>query len=107
MQSLFEASMYTFVFLWTPALSPRGEKLPHGFIFANYMTACMAGSSLAGLLIKRHRIEAFMPAVFWASAACLFVPVLFHTKQKGSRAAAARRRRVPQGFSLEGLGRAW
>jgi hypothetical protein len=25
MQSLFEASMYTFVFLWTPALSPRGE----------------------------------------------------------------------------------
>jgi hypothetical protein len=24
MQSLFEASMYTFVFLWTPALSPQG-----------------------------------------------------------------------------------
>lgn len=29
-QSLFEASMYTFVFLWTPALSPNGEKIPHG-----------------------------------------------------------------------------
>ena len=30
MQSLFEGSMYTFVFLWTPALSPDGEHLPHG-----------------------------------------------------------------------------
>ena len=30
MQSLFEGSMYTFVFLWTPALSPNGEHLPHG-----------------------------------------------------------------------------
>jgi hypothetical protein len=25
MQSLFEAAMYSFVFLWTPALSPNGE----------------------------------------------------------------------------------
>ena len=30
MQSLFEASMYSFVFLWTPALSPNGENIPHG-----------------------------------------------------------------------------
>ena len=37
MQSLFEGSMYTFVFLWTPALSPEGEHLPHGMIFACFM----------------------------------------------------------------------
>lgn len=37
MQSLFEGSMYTFVFLWTPALSPKGEHLPHGMIFACFM----------------------------------------------------------------------
>lgn len=37
MQSLFEGSMYTFVFLWTPALSPSGEHLPHGQ-FANART---------------------------------------------------------------------
>lgn len=79
MQSLFEASMYTFVFLWTPALSPQGQKIPHGFIFAAFMTASMAGSSGAGLLMKRFRIEAYMPAVFWASAAALFVPVIYHT----------------------------
>lgn len=37
MQSLFEGSMYTFVFLWTPALSPTGEHLPHGMIFSCFM----------------------------------------------------------------------
>lgn len=44
MQSLFEGSMYTFVFLWTPALSPKGERLPHGMIFACFMVASMAGA---------------------------------------------------------------
>ena len=41
MQSLFEGSMYTFVFLWTPALSPHGEHLPHGMIFACFMVSAM------------------------------------------------------------------
>jgi hypothetical protein len=48
MQSMFEAAMYSFVFLWTPALSPNGEAIKHGLIFRNLMTACMAGSYLAG-----------------------------------------------------------
>jgi hypothetical protein len=48
MQSLFEGSMYTFVFLWTPALSPAGERLPHGMIFACFMVASMAGARPAG-----------------------------------------------------------
>lgn len=51
MQSLFEGSMYTFVFLWTPALSPDGEHLPHGMIFACFMVSSMAGSALAGRLL--------------------------------------------------------
>lgn len=46
MQSLFERSMYTFVFLWTPALSPRGEHLPHGMVFACFVVASMAGTPL-------------------------------------------------------------
>ncbi len=41
MQSLFEAAMYSFVFLWTPALSPHGESIPHGMIFACFMAASM------------------------------------------------------------------
>ena len=65
MQSLFEASMYTFVFLWTPALSPGGQRLPHGMIFACFMMACMAGSTIAGRLLsdpKRHPIAHYMKA---------------------------------------------
>lgn len=48
MQSMFEASMYSFVFLWTMALSPNKEAIKHGLIFMNFMTACMLGSYLSG-----------------------------------------------------------
>ena len=66
MQSLFEASLYTFVFLWTPALAPHGERLPHGMIFACFMMACMAGSAIAGRLLsepKRHPVSHYMKVV--------------------------------------------
>eukprot|EP00873_Tetraselmis_striata_P000151 jgi/Tetstr1/420415/TSEL_011530.t1 len=48
MQGLFEGSMYTFVFLWTPALSPNDEHIPHGLIFRKYMQGVflLAGVSL-------------------------------------------------------------
>ena len=42
-QSLFEGSMYTFVFMWTPQLdetNPTGEKLPYGTVFAIFMVSC-------------------------------------------------------------------
>ncbi|GBG87190.1 hypothetical protein CBR_g44925 [Chara braunii] len=76
-QSLFEGSMYTFVFLWTPALSPHGEKIPHGFIFATFMLASMIGSSLASRLMARAtlKIESYMELVFGVSALALLVPV--------------------------------
>ena len=57
--SLFEGSMYIFVFMWTPALtSLMGDdndsvKLPFGVIFSTFMISCMAGSSLFSILICR------------------------------------------------------
>ena len=78
-QSLFEGSMYTFVFLWTPALSPNGEQIPHGFIFALFMLACMIGSSIAAKLlvnVENVPVENYMRYVFGVSAAALFIPVL-------------------------------
>lgn len=84
MQALFEGSMYTFVFLWTPALSSGGEHIPHGMIFACFMVASMAGSALAGkLLAQGHhcKVEKYMQLVFVVSAACLFVPVLYHREE--------------------------
>jgi MFS family permease len=78
MQSLFEAAMYSFVFLWTPALSPNDEIIPHGMIFATMMVACMIGSSFAGQLLgdKDLRPEKYMQYVFLASAASLALPIV-------------------------------
>jgi MFS transporter, MFS domain-containing protein family, molybdate-anion transporter len=61
-QSLFEGAMYTFVFMWTPALEaavraaqPDNEEvLPFGTIFACFMVAIMIGSGLFGALMARQ-----------------------------------------------------
>lgn len=77
-QSLFEGSMYTFVFLWTPALSPNNEEIPHGFIFATYMLASMLGSSIASRLLARNtpKVESYMQIVFVISSASLLLPII-------------------------------
>ncbi|KAL2550817.1 Major facilitator superfamily protein [Forsythia ovata] len=89
-QSLFEGSMYTFVFLWTPALSPNDEEIPHGFIFATFMLASMLGSSIASRLLARNSpaVESYMQIVFVISSASLLLPLLTNflvapSKEKG------------------------
>mmetsp|Transcript_28292 Transcript_28292/g.92351 ORF Transcript_28292/g.92351 Transcript_28292/m.92351 type:complete len:460 (-) Transcript_28292:180-1559(-) len=77
MQALFEASMYSFVFLWTPALSPNDEVIPHGFIFATFMLSSMIGSSIANRLLSNAtlRVEEYMRVVFGIAAASLSLPI--------------------------------
>lgn len=77
-QSLFEGSMYTFVFLWTPALSPNDQMIPFGFIFATFMLASMLGSSLASRLMSRAnlRVESYMQVVFAVASGSLCLPVI-------------------------------
>ncbi|XP_073315930.1 uncharacterized protein [Primulina huaijiensis] len=77
-QSLFEGSMYTFVFLWTPALSPNDEDIPHGFIFATFMLASMLGSTIAARLLARNtvKVESYMQIVFVISSASLLLPIV-------------------------------
>ncbi|OAY75526.1 Molybdate-anion transporter [Ananas comosus] len=79
-QSLFEGSMYTFVFLWTPALSPNDEEIPHGFIFATFMMSSMLGSSIASRLLARVtlKVESYMQIVFVVSAFTLLLPVIIN-----------------------------
>ncbi|GMN31352.1 hypothetical protein TIFTF001_003208 [Ficus carica] len=76
-QSLFEGSMYIVVFLWTPALSPNDEEIPHGFIFATFMLASMLGTSIASRLMARSslKVESYMEIVFVISAASLLLPI--------------------------------
>ncbi|XP_031474340.1 uncharacterized protein LOC116246666 [Nymphaea colorata] len=77
-QSLFEGSMYTFVFLWTPALSPNEEEIPHGFIFATFMLSSMLGSSIASRLMARVslKVEGYMQIIFLISASTFLLPIL-------------------------------
>jgi len=96
--SLFEGSMYTFVFMWTPALMGNGgggvddgedsmrrrlsssdsDSLPFGLIFATFMVSCMSGSSLFTLLTRDRNIpiETLSKYVFATSAVSLFIPVI-------------------------------
>ncbi|CAI7776683.1 unnamed protein product [Closterium sp. NIES-54] len=82
-QSLFEASMYTFVFLWTPALAPSQQAIPHGFIFSLFMLASMLGSSLASRLMGRAglKVEVYMQAVFAISSLSLLLPCIVNVSR--------------------------
>lgn len=74
--------MYTFVFLWTPALSPNDEDIPHGFIFATFMLSSMLGSSIASRLMARPalKVEAYMQIVFAVSAVTLLLPIITNVR---------------------------
>lgn len=54
-QSAFEGAMYTFVFMWTPALATEETKatLPYGTIFGAFMACCMLGSSIFTEMLNR------------------------------------------------------
>eukprot|EP01083_Nonionella_stella_P204377 745087_1 len=72
--SLFEGSMYVFVFMWTPALTAlakeemgEGEEfegLPFGVIFSTFMVCCMAGSSIFSIAMERMKPEQLAIVIF-------------------------------------------
>ncbi|GMT26124.1 hypothetical protein PFISCL1PPCAC_17421 [Pristionchus fissidentatus] len=79
-QALFEGAMYTFVLEWTPALTqaaPIGATIPHGVIFASFMVAAAAGSSLFKILTRHTRVENLMRHVLLVSSICLSMPLVF------------------------------
>jgi hypothetical protein len=81
-QSLFEGAMFTFVFMWTPALSVGGKDLPHGWIFASFMLCVMIGSSLFKFLVYYTQLENSMRYLFLFAAASLFLPVISTVRRK-------------------------
>jgi len=81
--SLFEGSMYIFVFMWTPALTSLAkeemgdsfEGLPFGVIFSTFMVCCMAGSSIFSIAMEKMKPEQLAVIVFGV-AACAFLMVI-------------------------------
>lgn len=45
-QSLFLGAMFTFVFLWTPAMDATGDDVPYGLVFAIFMVMISIGSAI-------------------------------------------------------------
>lgn len=58
--AFYEASMYIFIFNWTPVVTPvDGEKPPYGLIFAMFMVCTMAGSQLCDYMrmsMSAHKV---------------------------------------------------
>lgn len=70
-QSAFEGAMYTFTFVWTPALqAAEGQvgEIPYGTVFSSFMAATMVGSNLFSFLSRRGRLEVLMRHLFAAGA---------------------------------------
>eukprot|EP00521_Asterionellopsis_glacialis_P006108 CAMPEP_0195282424 /NCGR_PEP_ID=MMETSP0707-20130614/1299_1 /TAXON_ID=33640 /ORGANISM="Asterionellopsis glacialis, Strain CCMP134" /LENGTH=483 /DNA_ID=CAMNT_0040341391 /DNA_START=69 /DNA_END=1520 /DNA_ORIENTATION=- len=75
--SLFEGSMYVFVFMWTPLLGnlkeDENEELPFGLIFSTFMVCCMAGSSLFSVLISKIQGEKLGVGIFAVGAVAMAI----------------------------------
>ena len=72
-QSLFEGSMYIFVFMWTPKMEPHFAPLPHGRIFGCFMACLMLGSACLGPIAKRFPAENYTRTLFAISALTMAV----------------------------------
>jgi hypothetical protein len=86
-QSCFEASMYIFVFMWTPALESSQKlengtstaSLPHGVVFAMFMVCIMIGSKLFEIITSgdKRPVEDIARWIFVVSGCALAVPIVF------------------------------
>lgn len=77
-QSLFEGSMYIFVFMWTPALTPANEgKPPYGKMFATFMVCCMCGSTAFSWLKRYFSEETILKGAFLVSGVMLMSSAVF------------------------------
>ncbi|CAG8688237.1 15479_t:CDS:2, partial [Dentiscutata heterogama] len=80
-QSLYEASMYIFVFLWGPLLESHhisdDSNLPFGMIFASFMVAIMIGSLLYGYLSGSMNISLsdIASGIFFIASISLLLPL--------------------------------
>jgi MFS transporter, MFS domain-containing protein family, molybdate-anion transporter len=81
--SLFEGSMYIFVFMWTPALTGGDSevKLPFGLIFSTFMVCCMIGSSLFGILMDmKLKVENLAVYIFGVASASMLIVAMSPSK---------------------------
>jgi MFS family permease len=76
-QALFEGAMYTFVFLWTPALEREDQPvIPYGIIFACFMIACSLGGTVFGYTASLMPLQKLMRCLYIAAAFLMSAPMV-------------------------------
>lgn len=78
--SLYEAALHLFVFVWTPILEQRsgeGVQVPHGMIFSGFMVCKMFGSQVFHILESRLLPERLLRIVLACSAVAFCSAVVF------------------------------
>lgn len=73
-QCSFEATMYTFIFSWTPIISSL--KPPLGLVFSSFMLAFMIGSKIYGIMISR-RVQSENILTFTSLLAFMSLSIVF------------------------------
>jgi hypothetical protein len=91
--SLFEGSMYVFIFMWTPALTALEAQpgvqeadqppLPLGYVFASFMVCCMIGT-LAFSFMSNRGVSAPISLVFILALSALSCAAMAVTNDVGS-----------------------
>jgi len=78
-QSLFEASMYIFVFMWTPVLEELVKEFTipsyglHGIVFSVFMVCIMLGSSCFSIFVKRYEPENILSFILFIALLNFFM----------------------------------
>lgn len=73
-QTLFESSMFIFVFFWTPTLeSVSTNEISHGLIFTLEMMSLMIGSLIHEFLLPNYVLVNRFPYIFLFSSFSLFI----------------------------------
>ncbi|CAG8508422.1 10510_t:CDS:10, partial [Acaulospora morrowiae] len=81
-QSLFEASMYTFIFIWGPFLEHFSAELPFGMIFASFMVSIMIGSLIYSHMSGTQNISlsAIANLTLFTASVSLLIPIFFQSE---------------------------
>jgi hypothetical protein len=77
LQTMFESSMYIFVFLWSPVLEKTSKTVPpFGLIFSTFMVCIMLGSFIFKYFVTRgYELKFILTIVFITATVSFIIPI--------------------------------
>lgn len=77
--SLFEGTMYTFVFMWVPTMLSilKDSPLPTGLVFSSFMVCITAGGLIFSIALRVTTVEKCIIVILVLQMVALVIPVFF------------------------------